>query len=163
MIDGVNIRDAKPEDLNFLLNSWLKSFKSSKWAGSISDKAYWPAYQETLSELLQRSQVRVAHPTTDEDQILAYIVSEELSGRTVVHYLYTKAVFRRMGLAKALLADVLNTNTFTYTFRTAAARWIPGELHATFDPRIARKKPREAKTDQNRPRNAKPSSDLRSS
>jgi GNAT superfamily N-acetyltransferase len=69
----------------------------------------------------------------DPDQILGFLVHEG----PVVHYLYVKELFRRKGLATALLDSAQIPPVFFYTHRTDDAVLFEG---GRFAPEIARRK-----------------------
>lgn len=96
------------EDLSFIYHSWLKSYRSS-WAKGLNpsrymDKdRYYNGQKLMISQCLERSVVLVAVNPEDAFQIFGYVVGEP---GLVVHYLYVKEPFRRMGIA-TLLVDGL--------------------------------------------------------
>jgi GNAT superfamily N-acetyltransferase len=86
----------------------------------------------------EASRVTIAVSATDPDQIFGYIVSEP----GVVHYLFVKETFRRMGIGKALLTSALDDDCeFIYTFRTPVCRQLPDTYVGTYNPNHVRRKP----------------------
>lgn len=96
------IRTEMPSDINFILNSWLKSYRNSKKTKKMTNDEYYTKQSKLIFELLQSSQIRVACNPEDIKQIFGYIVYE-VSG--VVHFAYTKQVYRKFGVLKALLVQ----------------------------------------------------------
>lgn len=129
-------------DHNFILSSWLKSFHGSKFAGSLAADVYWTAYGETIRRLLADPDIKVtvACTTDDADQILGYIVHADSARAPVVHYLYVKQTFRRLGIARQLMNKVLaDRKYFAYSFRTPAVAYLPAAYSAQYDPKATRR------------------------
>ena len=131
------IRDLHPaRDLNFLQSSWLRSFRESRYIGPISPRAYWPAYQETICEVLERSLAKVMTTAEDPSDILGYVVYEQ-GALPIVHYIYVKHTVRRSGIATALLAAALPGATgFSYTFRTSKSQVFSKRYYMTWNPQL---------------------------
>lgn len=71
------------------MNSYLKSWRSSPFAGTIPNDLYYDTQRRTLTDLLQRgAQLKVAYSPESEADILGWILAEEKEGQCVLHYLY---------------------------------------------------------------------------
>lgn len=141
-MDPVVIRDLAATDVPFVINSWLKSFRSSKWAGSLPNNVYWEAYHKAIEVILERSDtiVKIASLAENPDQILGYVVYCP----DAVHYLYVKLSLRRHGIGRRLLECAIGgSKHFRYTFRTEALDYLPEGLYASYSPKIVKAKPRE--------------------
>jgi L-amino acid N-acyltransferase YncA len=88
--------------VSFIFNSWLKSYQSS--CKHIAAPVYFEFQHKLIESILKRSTVLVAVNTTDEQQIYGYLVCEKIQDVTVLHYAYTKNLYRRTGIQKKLLA-----------------------------------------------------------
>lgn len=118
------IRDAVADDLNFILSSWLKSYRqSSQFAKHIPSRLYFEWHQKVIKRILERqtTRVRVAYTPEAPEVILGYFVAEEQGDIWVAHYLYVKKAFRRFGIAKELFNNV---GYMEYTHMTDECRWI---------------------------------------
>jgi len=91
----------REDDHRFVMNSWLKSHDEFK--GKIG-KPFYDVHAPIVNRLLACSSVKlVACDPSDPDLIQAWIVADLLpDGTSVVHYMYTKDVFRRLGIAHGL-------------------------------------------------------------
>jgi ribosomal protein S18 acetylase RimI-like enzyme len=91
-------------DFGFILNSWLKSYRNSKFAKGLKNETYYRNQGELIMGLLATAVTVVACADDDEDQILGYIVGQEpVDGPGYqVHYVYIKHLYRRLGFASAL-------------------------------------------------------------
>ena len=102
---------------------------------------YWPLIGATITELLDRpaSVTTVAVSADDHEQILGYVCHEP---NKVVHYIFVKETFRRLGVGRVLLNHATgDRDKFTYTFRTQACRNIPAPFDGTYNPAHVRRKP----------------------
>lgn len=124
-------RPAEAADLPLVLESWTGTWKLSDWAGTVQNHLFDAAHHATILALLRRGArvLCLANPERP-DQVLAWLCYELKPTEVVVHYLFTKAPFRRRGLARSLLEHVgAGSGRFVYTHRTAAARYWPRAKH----------------------------------
>lgn len=103
----MQLRQANPNDFNFVANSYLKSYRYSPETKHLISQIYYDMYKERLKNMLASGEVTVACSDEDPDQILGYIIAGTVHGKPLVHYVYVKHVFRKMGVAKALLLAVV--------------------------------------------------------
>jgi hypothetical protein len=90
-------RDATIDDVNFILSSWLKSYRPS--APLVSDEVYFREHKALVMQLIQRSAVHIACDPSYPLSIYGYAVVEQ----GAVHYVYVKFALRKFGVARALL------------------------------------------------------------
>jgi len=120
------IRLASPAERAFVCKSWVQSFGSSPWADSMATPlevkrnrladAYYRGHNALVDRLLARPGcvVRVA----ERDGIaVAFLVAEPSRG--VVHYAYTKTLYRGEGIQHEL-AGALWEQPAVYTHKTHA-------------------------------------------
>ena len=123
--DDIVIRHWGDEDKPFIMSSWLRSFKSSRYAGPIPNNMYWTVYAQAIEQILDRDGVKVliACNPEKESQIFGYIVLEQNHEAPVVHWLYIKQPFRGWGMARSLMGfcHILKHTEFSYTYRAACA------------------------------------------
>lgn len=124
----------------FILSSWLQSYRQSQYAGVVPNHLYVSTHETAIEQLLERGATVIAVTAKDEpDQLMAWLCYEVSEKGLVVHYAYTKEIYRRMGLIKL----ILNQLGYRYgdkafiTFRTADSKYFPG---FRFKPEIARRK-----------------------
>jgi GNAT superfamily N-acetyltransferase len=149
MIAGlpVAIRAASPDEVPMIYDSWIESFRMSHAAGPIPMDMYRTLYREIIRRILTSDGVVAlvaANPEIERDNALGYIICHPASPPIVhvpiVHYVYVKAPFRRLGLARMLMlrAGVDPREEFVYTFKSRAASslgWDAGR----FDPILVRR------------------------
>ena len=102
----VSVRPMREDEENFILNSWLRSLRAhSNYFTNIPSSIYFEAHGDSIRMNLSHSKVLVATPRDDDDIIIGYIVYEDRTPKySIVHYVYVKGHFRKMGLAKVLYA-----------------------------------------------------------
>lgn len=103
MID-ITMRPHKDEDKDFIFSSWLKSFVGlSLMTRGIPRKIAFNMQKKVVEACVDRASIIVATPNDDPDLILGYVVFERFKGEVICHYIYVKASYRRLGLAKTFL------------------------------------------------------------
>lgn len=100
----LRVRPATDQDISFIFNSWLKSFRDSGvLSRSVPNTIYFQNHHKILQKILKRSQANIACNPQDPSQIYGYIVGEYIEGIFILHYVYVKHSFRKMGIGKELL------------------------------------------------------------
>lgn len=116
----VETREGTEADVAFVFATWLRCYKrSSQFARHIRNDTFFAMHHLVVERILARARVTVAHPAGDPETILGYLVSEPHAGGMLVHWLYTKAPFRRLGVATALLSTIgIEPGRVTFTHWT---------------------------------------------
>jgi GNAT superfamily N-acetyltransferase len=110
----------------FITDAWCSSYRTSDWAGTITNDKYQEIQRWTITSLLARGAIiRVAVNSVGERRVLGFICYEAPG---LVHYVYVKQRARGLGLAKSLLAhaeSALGLGTpGRFTHRTRASSWL---------------------------------------
>jgi hypothetical protein len=115
----VTYRPATPEDVPFIMNSWLNSWKKCPWAGVLRNNHYYDQTRGTIEELIGRgATLEIACRESKPDHILGWICRELTpQGEAVVHYLYVKEPFLPFGIGESLVKRSPGTQPGFYTFR----------------------------------------------
>lgn len=97
------IRNSHEYDASLIYSSWL--------GGSKPKYASWEVHRDYQSKIItlllaSGAKVRLAVNPEDTNQIFGWICYENVDGIPLIHWVYTKSIYRRRGLAKALLKDV---------------------------------------------------------
>ncbi len=89
------------EDDNFVFSSWIKSYRSSCLL--VADEHYSAGQTALVEHLVKtaRGHVYVAVPFDSPNTILGWVCRRG----PVVHYIYVKEAFRRLGVGTALAGD----------------------------------------------------------
>lgn len=144
-LQGVTtFRAARPSDVPFILDSWIKSFRESPWAGVVPNNQFYAVTREAIEGLLARgAKLTIACSRADEDQILGWTCLEPVRDGTACHFTYVKDPYRKRGLATELLTHGTHSpqegDRRFYTFRTRCSSYFSrtGWVH---EPAIARRK-----------------------
>ncbi len=135
----IHFRLPEPADKNFILSSWLKSYRPS--CPVVSDETFFREQKSLILRLLEDTNVLLACDPVDPGVIWGYLVaSSDGQGFGVAHYVYVKHSLRRFGIARALLAQAGILAGFETSHLTDTGRRIlvdhPGLF--TFNPWRAR-------------------------
>lgn len=98
----VVIRPARPADVPLILSSWLRSYHDAPGVENIPNDVYFAdtGHHGIVTRLLATAQTFVACAEDDSDNIQGWACD---GGQSLLHYVYVKAPFRRIGIAKLLL------------------------------------------------------------
>lgn len=135
MSDEIEVRTVVKEDLNFVLATWLRSYRhASQFAKKISNEIYFKWHHKVIERIIERGgNILIAHPVGEPNVILGYLCIENQSMLPVVHYCYVKKTFRKMGVAKALL-DGSTLEGAHFTHYTTDCDWITKKFKLVYDP-----------------------------
>lgn len=137
MREGVQvaIRQARPGDMGLVYTTWLDTYQESAFARFIKQTIYRDRQRKLIDSILSRptTHVLVATAPEDDDIVLAYLVVEHPD---VAHYAFTKREFRRLGIARHLLATL--PSRFRFSHRTAFGepflKRLTPKFSAEYDP-----------------------------
>jgi GNAT superfamily N-acetyltransferase len=116
MTPKIAIRPAEAADINFVMSTWKRSWRSSPWAGCVRNDEYYASIGSTIEGLVARgAKILVA---VSGDRLMGWVCYEVLSdGTCAIHYLYVKDPFIRLGIGDQLVAAAEGTKPGLYTFR----------------------------------------------
>lgn len=100
----VKLRPLRPSDYNFILSSWLRSYRNSRFGKGFTNDVYYRSQTDVILGLLSTATTLVACLPDDEERIVGYIVSqmEPMGEHFWVHYCYVRHTYRRFGIARQL-------------------------------------------------------------
>lgn len=108
------IREARASDVGFVTDAWRESYYVGGPSVQYADRDdYRRKMTAMFSEMLRDAAVLVACDSEDEDTLIGFAAHT----KGTLHYVYIKADFRKMGIARALCERVAPTS---YDFRTLA-------------------------------------------
>ena len=102
----VRFRAPVPDDLNVIRSSWVKSARKAPAHVAVPGDRYFASYPAIVEALLRRARVAIACNPEAEQQVFAWVCYEPWPAGLVLHYVYAKFHFRRLGVARALLAAI---------------------------------------------------------
>lgn len=122
----VQFRDMAAEDNAFVYNSWLKSFRNGTMNRNVDNSIYFHNHHKLIDKILQRSTIVVCCDAKDPKIIFGYVVYEKIDGQFVLHYIYVKNIYRKLGIAKKLLEqckhDFSVLGCYTHQTQVAVAK-----------------------------------------
>ena len=105
-------------DIPYLYSTWLNSYKRDSLIGkSVRDHIFFDNYRLVLDKIIKESKIYVACHINEPAVIYGYIVFDD----DLIHYVYVKESFRRLGIATSLYQKALEYGPISYiTHRTYA-------------------------------------------
>ena len=130
------LRTMVEDDLPFLFNSWLKSYRFSHFGEKITNTIYFEDHHKVIEAILYKSKVLVACSNDDSSHLYGYIVTGEEEGILVLHFIYVKHTFRNMGIGKTLLDAVGHSSDVAsvYTHHTRIADKLASKYNFVYHP-----------------------------
>lgn len=106
----IRIRDADPHrDLAFIMNCWMRTMRYGREFEMIPNDVFHTKYHRAVTDLLAKCSVRVAVDIEDPDMIYGFVVAQRTRGAVLlVHFAYTKDLYRGRGVASALLSKIID-------------------------------------------------------
>jgi GNAT superfamily N-acetyltransferase len=100
---SLGLRAAKQEDLNFILSSWLRSYRDAK--RTMKNHDYFTGQQKLIAALADRRSLVIGCDVDKPDWIVGYACGQKLEdGSLLLDYVYVKQPYRERGIGKALIA-----------------------------------------------------------
>ena len=111
---AIRLHEATDED--FIYSTWMKSFRDNSYARAVPTQLYNIGQRKRINKILSKEGVNVliACDAETPELIYGYAVMERTPD--VLHYVYVKSAYRKLGIAKALLIDFLD-NSVLYTHK----------------------------------------------
>lgn len=136
------LRPGSAGDHGFVVDSWLTSYRDKARARSCGD-LYMREYKWKIREILKRADLLVACDVADPWLILGYAVTSAvgdggaLHGKLLheneyvrrVHYVFVKELYRREGIARSLLGDLLDEVNVQYSHVSHQAKAPSGWVY----------------------------------
>lgn len=121
-IDQIQIRPPKPSDLNFIQSTFSKCIKKESSLGrACSTKIFFSEFHGVIDYLLSNASISIACSPDDESVIFGYLIHEPKT----IHFIYVKAVFRNLHVAKELIESAFQgEKTLKFSFSTNDAKRI---------------------------------------
>ena len=130
------IRPMVDEDIPFIFNSWLKSYRFSHFGEKITNTIYFQDHHKVVERIIKNSKTLIACDPEDSSQLYGYIVAAVEEGILVLHFIYVKHTFRNLGIGKTLL-DALGhdkSSAAVYTHHTRMADKLAAKYNFVYHP-----------------------------
>jgi len=135
----IALRPAHKEDVNFIFNAWLKSFRNSDFATPMANEIYFSNHHKTIEKILKYYSVIIACNKDDPNQIYGFLCAGYTDSVFTIHYAYVKHPFRKMGIAKELLKSFNYDPNYAaiYTHDSKIAKYLVKNHNIIYHPYIA--------------------------
>lgn len=132
----IRLRKAIQDDVSFIFNSWLKSYKYSLFARNITNTIFYTGHHKVIERLLKHNDTIVACNNDDPTQIFGFINAGKIDGIFCLNYLYVKQSFRNLGIGKALLNafDHDANIASVYTHHTRISEKLAAKYNMVYHP-----------------------------
>lgn len=124
----ISHRPASPSDRSFIIDAWVSSYRTSHSAGMISMESFhrvmWPEVERVLD--MPGTVTVVAYetsaPADSMTNLYGFVSADFADSLPLVHFVYTKAAYRRGGIARGLMRAIRvdPEKPFRFTCKTAA-------------------------------------------
>lgn len=105
----VVLREMRSDDVPLITRSWKDNYRfsspDSSWLTSRQEcsRYYFKEMNARVERLLERSAVIVACNPVDSDHVLGWACASNEGGQRVMHYVWVRDAFRRLGIARTML------------------------------------------------------------
>lgn len=130
---ALSIRPATEDDLRFVRASWFESFRHGGYAPQVAFPTYRAGQSFVIERCLKKGLCFVAFATEVPDEVVSWVSVEE----NMLHYVYTKQVYRRLGTALALVEHAFKkakTTPAEHTHDTKVGRSFAARIGTKLNP-----------------------------
>lgn len=112
----LKIREMIPDDRNFILATWLRSYRQSPFTKHIPNIIFFDAHQRLIEQFWAKPSSSTLIASLDEDPmvILGYLALDP----SAIHFCFVKETLQSNGVARALLKhahiDLNEVHSFTH-------------------------------------------------
>jgi hypothetical protein len=135
----ISIRPAAEADIPFIFSSWLKSYRSSRFAQGITNTVFFGEHHKVLEQLFKTANVLIICDQKNSTDIYGYICAEIIDNIFVVHYMYIKHTYRLFGLAKIMMEQFNHSKDSTgiCTHLTRVGEKVAAKYNLVYSPYLA--------------------------
>jgi hypothetical protein len=134
--------DGEPDaDRPFFMDLWSKSYRRSRWAGTIPNNLFADIFRVTVEGLEKRGlKILLAHVPGKPNDLMGF-VAYELKDGDLPHVAFcgVKDPYRKGRVATKLLEATVG-RAFRYSFRTEHSKFFMGKWTVSFAPEMTRRK-----------------------
>ena len=113
-----------PSDSGFLYSTWLKSYRQMPFAQNMSNDVFFHHHKQQIEKILAKpnTEVIMICEIDDPNHIYGYGVIEKYGDAAIIHYVYMKHAYRKLGLVGNLLKSEIPLLGQKLTFVTHESR-----------------------------------------
>ena len=131
------VRHLAEADRPFIFSSWTRGAYEIARTQLIPRERFIPHQLEHVDRCLARASTLVAVHPDDPNAVIGYLCHELVKGALVVHWAYTKRLFRRRGIGRLLLETAqpgAAGRPVLFTQASKHVEWLRGRLVLAHDP-----------------------------
>lgn len=136
-----SFRHVTDADLALIRSSWMRSLRESQTHRDVEASVYKTNQPLIINGLIRRSLTIMAVNPEDPTQIFGYVVATPTTSNVcVLHWLYVKSAFRKLGIGSALVREAIheteaNTNyPVCCTYISHNFNWLKDKLNLVYNP-----------------------------
>ncbi len=120
----IKYRLPQPSDLPFIYSTWLRSYRQMPFAKNMSNDTFFYHHKQVIETILAKPNTSIVliHEESDPNHLYGYSVIESYGEAFIIHYIYIKHSYRRLGLARDLLESQITSLGTKLTFVTHESR-----------------------------------------
>lgn len=124
-------------DRGFVFNAWIKAaFEVEPTCYQVRAR-YEAAQRAHIDACLESATAMVACHPDDPTQLFGFVCLANVAGMPVVHWIYVRNHFRKMGLARSILRRLVpDTSAIVATQWSKDCAWIRRKTKLYFDPNL---------------------------
>jgi GNAT superfamily N-acetyltransferase len=127
------IRNKVPSDEDFIFDSWLNNYQATSYFAKRMKKQTFMKYHPVIANATMNRPTTVCKIAGDADfTIYGYIIAEIFSDSAIVHYVYVRPEYQKLGIARQLFESLGISGTFEVSHWTPALNEIQLK-HRIFD------------------------------
>lgn len=132
------IRPMKESDRPFVTNSYLRTMRTRTPFNHMVPDVYFPHQRARITAALNVGDCYVLANPEDPDHLFGYAIVEHLNEGDVLHFVYIKFPFRKMGLARNLVNKVVRKQDATLVTHTTDSNFerLAHKYKLVYDPYI---------------------------
>lgn len=96
------MRDAEADDVRFIVDAWVREMRRSVFSRHVRNDVFVPGQHDVVHALLGDSSVTMACDRDNPSLLMGCVVWEH-GPEPIIHWLYVKSSYRRLGIARSLL------------------------------------------------------------
>ena len=129
-------RTLQDADKAFIFSSWLKNFRNGTMVRNIPNEIYYTNHHKVVEKLMDNAKTIVCCNADDPSIIYGYINYEIVDSQFVLHFVYIKQLYRKLGIAQDLLSATGNdfNKLGCYTHQTMVAVAKEESLNLVYHP-----------------------------
>lgn len=130
----IKLRNKLVTDEALIFQTWLKSYRYSDECKRMNNPIFFPRFGKIIEKIMKDSIFVMACDPLDEDQVYGYLAYKYIDDLFILHFIYLKKKYRKLGLSLKMLESVKNNKPFVVTFANCYTDLFRD--HCIYDPSL---------------------------